>query len=394
MVETSVTLLDSQTVTSWRGWAADPREGAFYAEDGIDFSNGLGITAGLRFGMYDPRFDFTEEPMPTMPGADTGGPLPGGSLCTAAPAKKWLDPSISIVQQIAGHCRITLEYARRSRMPRTVFMYSNADSILAGENPFVGNPDLDPEHTVDIRLGFDRSCPGRGEMGVSLFYREMDDLVTTETRQDPGQGDYRQFANGATAEVQGLEVSQRAGYSDWLAWSVSYTLSRAEGSWSVLQEDQEYEWTTPWISDADEFPLDWDRRHSLETSVSGEFPARAGIAGGLGAGLTWTYASGFPLDTSYYGEAPDTRNAERYPAATRTDASIWRNQTIGGLDLTLRFDVVNLFQEKNIAWIVDPSWYLAESESGGPFLSPTGLMNNNHAYASPRHFLLGLSVGW
>ncbi len=394
MEETSVTLLDSQTVTAWRNWEADPVEGALFARDGIDLSNGLGIAAGLRLGYFDPRFDFTGIPDPTLPGSNTGGPLPGGSLCTEAPARTWLDPSISIVQSLDAHHSISLEYAHVSRMPRFAFLYPNTDSILVGENQFVGNPDLDPERSVDIRLGFDRVCPGRGAMGVSLFHRTMDDLITTETRQDPGQGYYRQFVNGASATVQGVEISQHARYSDWLAWAVSYSLSRAEGTWSILQEDQEYEWSTPWISGADEFPLGWDRRHSLELSLSGEFPERAGIAGGLGAGLTWNYASGFPFDTSDYSGAPALRNSRRYPDATRLDASVWRRQSVGGVDLTLRLDVVNVSQERNIAWIVNPEWYLAEMYGGSHEMDPTGPLHNSHAFGSPRHFCLGLSMGW
>ena len=391
--ETCVTLLDSQTTVAYDAWEASPTEGFLSACDAIDLSGGLSLVPGLRLGFFDPAFDFTEPPGIIMPGANTGGPLPAGSLSDEAPAKTWIDPSVAVVQALDSHHTLTFEYSRASRMPRMVFLYPGTDSILASEGQFVGNPDLGPERCTDISLGFARACPGRGEMGVSVFYRTMDDLIRTEVREDPAQGTYRQFDNGATATVQGLELSHRAGLSDWLAWSVTYTLSRAEGTWSVLQQPQDYEWATPWISDTDEFPLEWDRRHSLDLSVTGEFPAGYGALGGLGAGLAWSYASGFPLDSSYYGEAPATRNSERYPGMTRLDASVWKDHRLGGLDLTLRLDVVNLSQERNIAWIVDPAWYLAE-EDGDISHDPTGPMHNSHAYASPRHFMLGLSIGW
>lgn len=391
MEETSVTLLDSQTVTAWRNWQADPVEGFIFARDLVDLSHGLTAVPAVRLGVFDPRFDFTAVPDPVLPGSNTGGPLPGGSISTEAPVRKWLDPSVAIIQRLDDRHSISFEYARVSRMPLFVFLYPNTDSILVGEDPFVGNPDLDPERVVNITLGIDRVCPGRGESGISLFYRTMDDLVTTEARQDPAQGGFRQFSNGGSATVQGLELSHRAHHSDWLAWSVSYTLSRAEGTWSVLQEDQDYEWVTPWISDSDEFPLAWDRRHSLELSVSGEFPERAGVAGGLGAGLDWIYASGFPFDVSYAGESPTERNTGRYPDATRLDASVWRRQCIGGVDLTLKLDVVNVSQERNIAWIVDPEWYLAD---GSAEMDPTGPLHDPHAFAPPRHFFLGVSLGW
>lgn len=395
MEETCVTLLDSQTTVAFQEWEASPKEGFLSASDAIDLSGGLAVTPGLRLGFFDPAFDFTELPMPIPPGANTGGPLPGGSLSTEASAKTWLDMSLAVVQRLDAHHSVTVEYSRVSRMPRPVFLYPGTDSILVSEGQFVGNPDLDPERCSDFSLGLSRTCPGRGEMGASVFYRTMDDLVRTELREDPGQGSYRQFDNGATATVQGLEVSHRAGLSDWLAWSATYTLSKAEGTWSVLQRPSDYQWATPWISEADEFPLEWDRRHSLDLSLTSEFPAGYGALGGLGAGLDWSYASGFPLDTSYYGEAPATRNAERYPDMTRLDASVWKRHRLGGLDLTLRLDVVNVSQERNIAWVVDPEWYFAElGGDGDPELDPTGAMHNSHAFASPRHFMLGLSIGW
>ncbi|MDM7991714.1 MAG: outer membrane beta-barrel protein [Candidatus Fermentibacter sp.] len=393
--ETCVTLLDSQTTVAWQEWAASPTEGFLAVRDAIDLNRDLAVTPGLRLGYFDPAFDFTEEPGIVMPGANTGGPLPGGSLSTEASAKTWLDMSLAIVQDLDTHHSVTVEYSRVSRMPRFVFLYPGTDSILVSEGQYVGNPDLDPEVCTDISLGLSRTCPGRGEMGVSVYYRTMDDLVRTELREDPAQGSYRQFDNGATATVQGLEVSHRAGLSDWLAWSATYTLSKAEGTWSVLQQPAGYEWVTPWISETDEFPLEWDRRHSLDLSLAGEFPGRFGALGGLGAELAWSYASGFPLDTSYYGEAPATRNSERYPDMTRLDASVWKEHRLGGLDLTLRLDVVNLSQERNIARVVDTEWYFAELGGDGDYdMDPTGPMGNSHAFASPRHFMLGLSIGW
>ncbi len=314
--ETCVTLLDSQTTVAFQEWEASPTEGFLAAGDAIDLSGGLSLVPGLRLGFFDPAFDFTEDPMPTPPGANTGGSLPGGSLSDEAPAKTWVDPSLAVVQMLDSHHTVTLEYSRVSRMPRLVFLYPGTDSILASEGQFVGNPDLGPERCTDISLGLARFCPGRGEMGVSVFYRTMDDLIRTEVREDPGQGTYRQFDNGATATVQGLELSHRAGVSDWLAWSVTYTLSKAEGTWSVLQQPQDYGWGASGIGDSEEFPLDWDRRHSLDLSVTGEFPSSYGALGGLGAGLAWSYSSGFPIDTSSFGEAPTARNSERYPGST------------------------------------------------------------------------------
>ena len=77
--------------------------------------------------------------------------------------------------------------------------------------PFFGNPDLDPEESNSLELGFDGALPESwvdGRWGLNLYHTELDQMIAFDA--------FTQSANNiAQAEIQGLELSANAVTQDW-----------------------------------------------------------------------------------------------------------------------------------------------------------------------------------
>jgi outer membrane receptor protein involved in Fe transport len=75
---------------------------------------------------------------------------------------------------------------------------SNADQA--------GNPNLRPETTVALDMGFDHKLSGNGQAGVNLFVRRSTDVLARVTSQDTGGRWVSTAQNLGTANVWGLET--------------------------------------------------------------------------------------------------------------------------------------------------------------------------------------------
>jgi len=77
--------------------------------------------------------------------------------------------------------------------------------------PFFGNPDLDPEESNSLELGFDGALPESwvdGRWALNLYHTELDQMIAFDA--------FTQGANNiAQAEIQGLELSANAAMLDW-----------------------------------------------------------------------------------------------------------------------------------------------------------------------------------
>jgi len=393
--EYSVSAVDSGA--SVDRWTAFPNSGAAWAQDRVDFASGLSGTVGVRLDRFDPRYDFAGRGTPTMPGrpARNDGPLPEGSISAGAPSKTWLSPRLGLVQQIGPEDAIRASYGHYAQMPALMFLYyRTGEDSYPEETPLLGNPDLGPEKTVSIEVGYDHSFGSVARVGLTGFYRDMDDLVATITRVNPDWGAFRQFVNGAYCHCQGAEVSISGRPAAYMFGSADLTVSWTRNLFSSPLESAWYYWESETIP-SEECPSDFDRRWSLDAMLGGEVPGSAPWVGGLGISTVTVLRSGLPYDNAFHGVYPIERNVERYPITTTTDVHLWKGMPVFGTEVTACFDIFNMFDRKNISWIVDSVWYDAEMDGGGrTSLDPKGPMANGHAYAPRRHFLLGLRVSW
>ncbi|HYN78673.1 MAG TPA: TonB-dependent receptor, partial [Lamprocystis sp. (in: g-proteobacteria)] len=102
---------------------------------------------------------------------------------------------------LAGGVRLLASYGTAFKAPTFNELYY----------PFFGNPDLDPEESNSLELGFDGALPGTlidGRWALNLYQTELDQMIAFDA--------FTQGANNiAKAEIQGLELSANALLLGW-----------------------------------------------------------------------------------------------------------------------------------------------------------------------------------
>ena len=117
-------------------------------------------------------------------------------------------PSLHTRTPISETAQWRLNIARVTRQPsvwdlldRTV-PSQGANSVTNADQ--VGNPNLRPEVTQTFDVGLEQRLAGQGQAGVSLFMRQTDDVIATQTFEQNGRWvDQRQ--NIGSARTVGLE---------------------------------------------------------------------------------------------------------------------------------------------------------------------------------------------
>lgn len=118
-------------------------------------------------------------------------------------------PSVNLRWDLTGEDRIHASVARTIRRPGFSFLSPALLEGELGDNDFIGNPQLDPETAWGVDLGYERQLPGRGIVGINVFYRDVKDLIevtNTGLEGDEGPGTWIFTAeNVGDGKVWGIE---------------------------------------------------------------------------------------------------------------------------------------------------------------------------------------------
>ncbi len=87
----------------------------------------------------------------------------------------------------------------------------------------IGNPNLRPEVTQTFDIGVEQRLPGQGQMGLSLFVRQVSDVIATQVFQQGTQWQ-EQRQNIGNARTVGLEGDIKRTLSD-SGWARSWLLT-------------------------------------------------------------------------------------------------------------------------------------------------------------------------
>ncbi len=130
-----------------------------------------------------------------------------------------LFPNATFTYDLPAQNAIQLSYSRRITRPR--YWYLNPFlSFSDARNPFVGNPDLDPELTHSVELAHLKYFE-KGSISTGIYYRHTDDVI--------------QRVRVVTDETNALTLPQNLGIED--AFGIEFTYNyNIEKWWSVNGE--------------------------------------------------------------------------------------------------------------------------------------------------------------
>lgn len=309
-------------------------------------------------------------------------------------------------------------------------------------NPFVTNSNLKPTKTIDYELGYNQILNEKknAAIKVTAFYRELRDLITTQTLNQAYPKTYYTFVNRDFGTVKGLSAEFDLRRTGGVSLTANYTLQFADGSGSNAASGANLA-STGQPNLRVTLPLDYDQRHSIVINLDYRFGEGKDYKGpqfnrkkkgttqtvqvfqNMGANLIFRVGSGTPY-TRYVAAVPiggrssiaGSLNGSSKPWNFRSDLRIDKNieLTWGKKDgdskktanLNIYLQVLNLLNTRNVLGVYS---YTGNPDDDGFLASPLGqntanssasaagytdqyniYINNPSNYARPRTIRIGV----
>lgn len=225
----------------------------------------------------------------------------------------------------------------------------------------VTNPDLRPERTIDYEVGFKQRINDFMALSISSFYREMRDMIQSQTFVDAYPLSYSSFNNIDFGTVKGFTLSANMLRKKNLRFNMSYTLQFATGTGSSFTSSRNaLNSIEGFTAIRNLLPLNFDQRHrfvgNFDYRYFGDEDKGPGIKMGektwypfSNAGLNGTFSmtSGSPYSVNSLPNAADVQsgvnqniqlagspNGSRLPWQFRLDLKADKSFVIGGGDKT------------------------------------------------------------
>ncbi len=365
-----------------------PVIGAAYGQDDLEW-NDLRFRAGLRFEYFNPRAGLPSDL------ANPANAIAGAPRSTFKPAsrKLTLAPRLGVSYPITKKASLFFAYGHFSQMPLLKDIFTNADyGILANlqadgiDHGLLGNPDVKPERTIQYQFGYKQELRDWLGLDVTLFYKDIRDLVGVRILTTYNNAIYRQLSNADFGNVIGFTVALDQRAIGPVSTSLDYTWELAKGSSSDPLE-------TAARIDAGEdprprqVPLNWDQRHTVNLTAilsrRDDYSLSAVVRAASGQPYTPVIESGF-------GSGLEA-NSGRKPSAVVVDLRTEKRLHTGRIQWNTFARVFNLFDTRFFNGFVF-------SNSGSPYYSRTSTADDARVLADPTRFYpprrVELGVTW
>jgi Carboxypeptidase regulatory-like domain len=345
-------------------------EGQAHGEDFV-------VTVGIRYDQFNP-----------------GSGVPG----QVVGARRSVNPRLAFSTVLKG-ATLVASWGKFSQAPDFQYLVDAAfDDTLRTGRFRRGNPNIGFEDATQYEFSLRTRPVQNVTLRINVFNKLLDGLVGSVPLGI--DADSSIFGNFDFGNVKGAEVIFERVYTGNWGARVAYTLQSAQATatdaFQLLQRIR-LDPTGDTINPARvEFPLDYDRRHSVTVIGQGRVPDYWGprIAGGYPmAGLEATtivrYSTGLPFTmTNATGDTLiGLPNSHRLPPTMSVDMLLRRPLSIAGRRGTVYLDVRNILNRRNVEAV--------RRETGQPSLdsvSIAALAENAYAqhpeaipYESPRY---------
>ena len=230
-------------------------------------------------------------------------------------------------------------------------------------------------------------------LDVTAYYKDVRNLIGTQIF-DIGNGNkYSQYVNQDYGTTRGIIVSFEKRLSSGIGATLDYTFQIARGNASdpnsVFLDNQT---DPPRESQRQLAPLDWDRRHSLNLSLT------AGDPNIFSATLISRLGSGLPYTPALQNQRTGLVNSENRPMVFTTDLYATKSISLPGASLSVFAKVYNLFDTKNELDVFTDTGRANYSLQAGYSGRPRGVNTIDEYYtrpdfySAPRQIVLGMEI--
>jgi outer membrane receptor for ferrienterochelin and colicin len=348
----------------------NPGEYALYFQDKFELPS-LIVNVGFRFDYFDPDGRLLADPKdPNIYNPLLEWRVIGGDSVNVlqqsvaerskywykdASAKSRLSPRLGIAYPMSDKGVFHFAYGHFVQRPTFERMYANPEYELesgVGLNTVMGNPDLDMEETVSYEFGFQQQIHEDVSISTSLFFRDIRSLVATDRIVETYSSGtkYAQYVNRSFGEVKGITLSMDKRMANNFSAFIDYTYQIAEGNASDPQSAyNDLKGNNPREPEQQLVPLDWDRRHTLNASLTYAKPGRTGY----GATMLGKYGSGLPYSPTDDGIRTGFENDGRRPDYYNLDLNLFKSFPVGKNKILLTATVQNVIDIRNEDGVYD-----------------------------------------
>jgi outer membrane receptor protein involved in Fe transport len=389
-----------------------PSTGAFYVQDKIDYEGLIG-DIGLRYDYWFPGeqveraiADLSKE---TITETTRTGFLADTREIFGHRFKGHLSPRVAISFPITNRDNLFFNYGHFSQRPNYIYVYSKLSSVSSEQFPLVGNPNLNPEISVQYEIGARHQFSQTVAANVTLFYKDIYDYPTSVKFPIPGQGDMFFYVNQDYARSRGIEIEIKKRRAGLVGGSVSYTYSIASGHSSdpnaqKLVQEAGIQVKARETSLAEEY-LWWNRPHKFSLMLNlrmGKGERRKLL--GLSLPSDWSFNIQYLIQSgkAYTPMRGERETAKRYSGAGPKDNILDFRFTkyfdYGPTRAKVYLDVDNLFNDRKVRRI--------DAETGDAYRLGEGYLSDKTGtyytlrysdpslFGSPRTARLGVGIEW
>ncbi|MEE1574013.1 MAG: TonB-dependent receptor, partial [Candidatus Neomarinimicrobiota bacterium] len=267
-----------------------------------------------------------------------------------APVIEQVSPRFGLAYQLSDVAVLHFSYGHFFQLPPLYALYQNHSFLIPPSDygTTIGNSRLKPEKTVTYEIGLWQALTRNVGLEVTLFYKDIYNLLSTKIISTYNQIEYGLFSNKDYGNVRGLEVKFDYGSQSFNA-NMNYTLQYTRGNADSPQ--QSFDRAGGSMDPVNRFiPMSWDQRHTLNATVgyhSGNFHMSA----------TGYYDSGTPYTFSPLGESTLSRinlypNNDYKPAKYRADLTARYSLQLANMaGVNIFLTIYNLFDRLNEEWV-------------------------------------------
>lgn len=373
-------------------WKKSVTDLGIYAQDKMEFK-GLIALIGLRYDYFNPNgFDDPayypadyEYPYSSI---DSLG-LPIFTNPQKATSKAQLSPRIAISHPLTDRDVLYFTYGHFFQRPDNYYLFRNAGfQSLTKVGNYIGNPDLEPEKTVNYTVGIEHLFTENIKFSVTGYYKDVTNLMNYQKYigKSIQNTEMNIYTNADYGNIKGLELSLKKRLKKYWGASINYTYSvakgRSSGPWGGSGT-----FTSAKIMNI----LSYDQTHTANANITLMMPKEySSLVRNWRANFQIKYGSGLPYTS------PESRviNNKRMPYTFNTDLRINRRFELSKIKLNAFLDVFNLFNRQNIDWIGSAQYYELENDASIIRLDAFEgtYVRNPQTYSRERQFRFGISA--
>ena len=278
-------------------------------------------------------------------------------------SQRRLSPRVAVSTVLIG-ATFVASYGRFTQAPDYQYLVDAAFDDTTRTGRFRrGNPNIGFEDATQYELSLRVRPTPVTALRLGVYVKRLDGLVASvPIGIDP---DSTIFGNADAGSVKGAEFlferEMQGGFGLRVAYTLQQALATATDAFLLNRLISIDPVTGDTVRPARaEFPLDYDRRHTVTAVVRGQIPENAGpklggirFWGGLESAAILRYGSGLPFTrTNAAGDSLiGLPNDARLPASMTLDLLVRRPIRLGGVRGGLYVDVRNLLNRRNIVTV-------------------------------------------